>query len=113
MEKLHEELGHKGVEETYRRVVMRFWWPDLKKKVKRWIASCEACQKRSSLTPKEIGHATGENTLFGRISMDAVHIKAGSYKYLLVARDDLSGWVEAVALTSLKASRSAEFLFEN
>ena len=113
LEKLHEELGHKGVEETYRRVVMRFWWPGLKKKVKRWVASCEACQKRSSLTPKEIGHATGENTLFGRISMDAVHIKAGSYKYLLVARDDLSGWVEAVALTSLKASRSAEFLFDN
>ena len=58
MEKLHEEVGHKGVEETYRRVVMRFWWPGLKKKVKRQVASCEACQKRSSLTPKEIGHAT-------------------------------------------------------
>ena len=40
MEKLHEELGHKGVEETYRRVVMRVWWPGLKKQVKRWVASC-------------------------------------------------------------------------
>ena len=110
MNKLHEELGHKGIEETYRRVAMRFWWPGLKKKVKRWVNSCEACQKRSSLTPKEEGHATGENTLFGRISMDAVHIKAGPYKYLVVARDDLSGWVEAVALSSLKASRTADFL---
>ena len=110
MNKLHEELGHKGIEETYRRVAMRFWWPGLKKKVKRWVNSCEACQKRSSLTPKEEGHATGENTLFGRISMDAVHIKAGPYKYLVVAQDDLSGWVDAVALSSLKASRTVDFL---
>ena len=107
---MHEELGHKGIEETYRRVAMRFWWPGLKKKVKMWVNSCEACHKRSSLTPKEEGHATGENTFFGRISMDAVHIKEGPYKYLVVARDDLSGWVEAGALSSLKASRTADFL---
>lgn len=41
------------------------------------MRGCEACQKRSSLTWKEAGHASGENTLFGCISMDAFHIKAG------------------------------------
>lgn len=59
MEKFHEELGHKGVEEIHRRVVMIFWWPGFKKKVKRWVDSCAACQKRSSLEPKGMGHATG------------------------------------------------------
>ena len=110
--RLHVELGHRGVEETYRRVVLRFWWPSLKKCVKTWVQSCEACQKRSALTPKEVGHATGEATLFGRISLDAVHIKLGQYRYLIVARDDLSGWVEASPLITLKADRVAQFLQE-
>lgn len=34
-------------------------------------------------------------------------------QYLLIATDDLSGWVGAVALSSLKASRSTEVLFEH
>lgn len=112
LEELHENLGHTGEEETYRRVIARFWWPSVKKAVKLWVRSCEAGQKRSSLTPEELGHATGDATLFGRISMDAVQIKAGGqgYKYLIVARDDLSGWVEAQALQHLKASKTAEFL---
>ena len=33
LQKLHEELGYRGVEETYSRVVSRFWWPNLKKEV--------------------------------------------------------------------------------
>lgn len=60
---------------------MRLWWPLSKKKVKRWLASVESCQKRSSWTLKKVGHASGENTFFGKISMDAVHIEAGPYKY--------------------------------
>ena len=109
---LHEELGHRGLEETYQRLVCRFWWPSLKKKVKIWVQSCEACQKRDSLVPREIRKATGEDSLFGRVALDVCHIKAGRYKYLLVARDDLTGWVEAIPLVKLTAASVAKFLLE-
>lgn len=33
--------------------------------------------------------------------MDPVHIKTRSYKYLILACDNLSGWVEAEALVKL------------
>jgi hypothetical protein len=112
MQRLHEEMGHRGVEETYRRCLVRFWWPEMKEDVRSWVKSCEACQKRSPRTQKEKGHATGENTLFGRVSLDAVHIKAGRYKYLIVARDDLSGWVEAKALATLTAKAVADFILK-
>lgn len=34
LEQLHEKLGHRGIEETCRRVVLIFWWPGLKELVK-------------------------------------------------------------------------------
>lgn len=70
---------------------MRIWWLVLKKKFKRWVSSYKACQNRGSFTPKEIEHVTGKNNVSGCISMDVIHIEAGPSKYLLVARDDLSG----------------------
>jgi transposase InsO family protein len=112
LRKVHEELGHQGVEETYQRLVTRFWWPSLKKKVKLWVKSCAACQKRDPLVPREIRNPTGSSNLFGRVALDACHIKAGQYKYLIVARDDLSGWVEAAPLVKLTASNVAKFLLE-
>ncbi|MBW0587352.1 hypothetical protein O181_127067 [Austropuccinia psidii MF-1] len=40
--------------------------------------------------------------------MDAVHIKAGRWKYLVVPREDFSGWPETVALTRLTEKSVSE-----
>ncbi|MBW0584601.1 hypothetical protein O181_124316 [Austropuccinia psidii MF-1] len=40
--------------------------------------------------------------------MDAVHIKSGKWKYMVVARDDFSGWPEKVRLVKLTAKAVAE-----
>jgi hypothetical protein len=50
--------------------------------------------------------------VFGRVSLDAVHIKTSKYKYLIVARDDLSGWVEAKPLQKLTAKAVADFILK-
>jgi hypothetical protein len=84
----------------------------LKKKVKLWIHSCEACQKRDPLVPRDIRNPTSTSSLFGRVALDVCYIKAGQYKYLIVARDDLSGWVEAALLVKLTSSNVAKFLLE-
>ena len=109
MKALHEELGHRGVTETYRRIKLRYWWEGMKKMVKKWVKSCENCQRRSRDLQKEDGKATYKTTLFERVSMDAVHIKAGRWKYLIVARDDFSGWAETVALAKLNAKNVADW----
>lgn len=109
---MHKELGHRCLEETYQRIIARFWWPNLKKWGKVWIRSCENCQKRSSLVPREVRSATGVGSLFQRVALDACHIKPGKYKYLIVARDDLSGWVEASALVNLTSAAVTKFLLE-
>jgi hypothetical protein len=109
MKALHEDLGHRGMTETYKRIKLRYWWEGMKKIVKKWVQSCEGCQKRSRILQKEDGKATYKNTLFERVSMDAVHIKAGKWKYIVIARDDFSGWVETVALAKLKSKNVAEW----
>jgi hypothetical protein len=45
--------------------------------------------------------------------LDVCHIKAGRYKYLIIARDDLSGWAEAAPLVKLTAATIAKFLLED
>ncbi|POV99521.1 hypothetical protein PSHT_13498, partial [Puccinia striiformis] len=110
---LHEELGHRGIDETYKRAKLRFWWPNMKRIVKKWIQSCLACQQRSSSMPSELKKATGKPMIFGRVSLDTVYIKAGRWKYLVVARDDLSGWVEAVGMEAIKAKKIAAWFMEN
>jgi hypothetical protein len=59
--------------------------------VKKWVQFCFPCQQRSSAKHGEMKKASGALTIFGRVSMDTVHIKAGKWKYLVVAQDNLSG----------------------
>ncbi|MBW0540563.1 hypothetical protein O181_080278 [Austropuccinia psidii MF-1] len=63
----------------------------------------------SHLQQKEEGNISETSTLFERVSMDAVYIKAGRWKYQLVARDDFSGWPETVALTRLTENSVSEW----
>ncbi|MBW0575773.1 hypothetical protein O181_115488 [Austropuccinia psidii MF-1] len=107
---MHEELGHRGENETYRRIKKRYWLEGMKKIVKKWVKSFQECKKKSHLQQKEEEKTSVTSTLFETVSMDEVHIKAGRWKYLVVERDDFSGWPEAVALTRLTEKSVSEWI---
>ncbi|MBW0590112.1 hypothetical protein O181_129827 [Austropuccinia psidii MF-1] len=102
-------MGHRGENETYRRIKARFWWEGMKKSVKKWVQSRLACQKRSQNLKREKGKSTATSTIFERVSIDAVHIKSGRWKYMVVARDDFSGGSETVGLVKLTAKAVSEW----
>ncbi|MBW0580984.1 hypothetical protein O181_120699 [Austropuccinia psidii MF-1] len=102
-------MGHRGQKKAYRRIKARFLWEGMKKSVKKWVQSCLACQKRSQNLKREQGKSTATSKIFERISIDAVHIKSGRWKYIVVARDDFSGWQETVVLFKLTAKAVAEW----
>ncbi|MBW0536003.1 hypothetical protein O181_075718 [Austropuccinia psidii MF-1] len=89
---LHKEMGHRPENETYRGAKKRFWWEGMKKIVKKWVKYCKSCQKRSHYHQKEEGRISFTSKLLEIVSIGAVHVKAGRWKYLVVARDDFSGW---------------------
>ncbi|MBW0588549.1 hypothetical protein O181_128264 [Austropuccinia psidii MF-1] len=107
---MHEELGHRGENETCRRIKKRYWWEGMKKIVKKWFKSCQECQKRHHLPQKEEAKISVTSTLFERVRMNAVHIKEGRWKYLFKARNSFSGWPETVALTRLTAKSVSEWI---
>ncbi|MBW0569765.1 hypothetical protein O181_109480 [Austropuccinia psidii MF-1] len=109
LKSLHEGMGHRGENETYRRIKARFWWEGMKKSVKKWVHPCLGCQKRSKNSQREKGKSTATSKMFKRVSMDAFHIQSRRWKYMVVARDDFSGWPETVGLVKLTAKAVAEW----
>ncbi|MBW0517744.1 hypothetical protein O181_057459 [Austropuccinia psidii MF-1] len=82
----------------------------MKKRVKKRVKSCQQCKKRSHLQQKEEEKISVTSTLFERVRMDAAHIKSGRWKYLVIARDDFSGWPETVASTRLTSKSVSEWI---
>ena len=114
LQQLHDESGHKGREGTYRRVADRYWWDNLHAEVKSYVQSCEECQRRDPSRPEEALHPTWVAVLWQKVGLDVVYMPpCEGYKFLVVARCDLSGWVEAKPLRALSSRAVADFLWED
>ena len=114
IQSLHDDLGHKGREATYHKVADRYWWDTCYRDVQDYCNSCPECQLRSSNRVEEPLYATWTRTIWEKIGLDIVHMQAVQGKtYLVVARDDLSGWVEARPLAKATAQAVAKFIWED
>ena len=114
LKELHKDFGHKGRESTYRRVADRYYWEDCYKDVQDFVASCERCQLRDSHRLEEALYPTWSSALFEKVGLDVVQMPPCKGKnYLVVAREDLSGWSEARALSSANSAAVARFLWED
>ncbi|MBW0475071.1 hypothetical protein O181_014786 [Austropuccinia psidii MF-1] len=80
----------------------------MKKIVKKWVKCCKACQKRSHHHQKGEGSISCTSKSFETVSIDAIHLKAGRGMYLVVARDNFSGWPETIGLVKLKSKSVSE-----
>ena len=114
LEALHDKSGHRGREGTYRRIADRYYWEELWKHVSRYVKSCRECQMKDKQRQEEQLRPSFTTGLWSRINMDAVHMPTSNGKsYLIVARDDVSGWVEARALAKLSSETVAKFVYED
>jgi hypothetical protein len=52
---LHDDLGHFGINRTYKRVAARFFIPNLKEKVKDYVLSCTECQTKKGVQLPKAG----------------------------------------------------------
>ena len=108
--------AHRGVKTTYRLCSERFYWDNMYRDCEQVVKTCDVCQRRRT-HKKEVEPLkphTG-SYLFKRIGIDLVgfHEAATGEKYIVVARDDFSGWVEAKALFNKTSKEVYLFLYEN
>jgi len=109
----HEELGHRGVYGVFGALRLRFYWPHLFPDVKHHVSSCHLCQIRSTKKTEIPITISSPPTIFTKIYVDVLYMpRAGKYRYIVIARDDLSRAPEGRALRSLKARPMANFFWE-
>lgn len=94
---LHDECtaGHLGVQKTLYRVQLRYYWPRMIEDIRRFVQTCDPCQRRKTLkpTPKAPMKLYQTGVPFQRIAMDICGpiIKSGRCQmYILVISDYFS-----------------------
>ena len=110
--------GHMGVKRTLDRVQRNFCWPGVNGDVRRFVSSCDACQR---VFPRgKVKMTLGKMPLIGepfrRVGVDLVGpivpASEGGHRYLLVMVDFATRYPEAVAFRSVEAESVAEGLIE-
>lgn len=114
LQEAHEQGGHKGTLSLKHRVGLRFYWPKMAKDIDAFVRSCDRCQRRdprhyelesTAVHPSDIGQTWG-------IDLVTMPEKNG-YRYIVIAREDLSKWVEAAPLKAKNPSDIAKFILDN
>jgi len=107
--------GHFALKATIQRILERYYWPTIDKDVRKYIGSCDACQRRGKPQVNEPLHPIKVGQPFSRIGIDVVgplnETKRGN-KYIITATDYLTKWPEARAVKHAKKEDIALFLWE-
>jgi hypothetical protein len=113
MQEMHEEKGHMGQKATYNLISKRYQWRGMYDDVVEWVKTCDGCQKRDQRRFDEPLHPTWTITVWEKVGLDVVYMPwDGKDGFLVLARDDLSGWVEGRVLESTDSEGVAKFLQE-
>jgi transposase InsO family protein len=112
---LHEESGHRGRDGTAKKILERYWWRNIYRDTKLHVQSCDECQKRFNVRVEEVLHPNLPSTMWDKVCVDVVHMPKGigERKFLVVAREDVSGWPEARAIRKANSETVATFLEED
>lgn len=94
--------GHAGPQKTAYKVLQAgFYWPSLFKDAKSFVESCDACQRSGSISKR---HEMPQNAILEVELFDVWCIdymgpfpSSNGFKYILLAVDYVSKWVEAIA----------------
>ena len=112
---LHNESGHRGRDATVKKILERYWWRNVYRDAQEYVQSCDECQRRLNLRVEELLRPNLTSSMWSRVCVDVVHTPkgVGARKYLVVAREDVSGWPEARAIRKANSRTVAELLEED
>lgn len=100
VDKVHEKIGHRGLETTYYEMKKTWYWPGMKETIKNVIRACEICQKMNRKNPG--GEKFIEKSM--RLEKIAVDIMKTDDLYVLILIDYFSRMI----WTKILINKSAE-----
>lgn len=117
----HESVmaGHQGAKNTLVRITEEFFWPGIQSEVKRYVKSCDVCQRtvpKGRVGRAPLGNMPMVDMPFRKVAIDIVGpIPPASYKgnrYVLTLVDMATRYPDAVALKKIDTIQVAEALLE-
>ncbi|CAF4081208.1 unnamed protein product, partial [Rotaria magnacalcarata] len=114
----HPLSGHFGVHRTLARIRTQFWWPNMRRSVQNYVASCAQCVRHNIVRTKPDGHLKSispPSAVFQVVHMDfwgPVRTSSNGHRYVIILTDNLSKYVIADALPDCTAKSAAQFLID-
>ena len=53
--------GHMGIQNTLKKVAIRFWWPKMGEDIANYVKNCDVCQRRER---NKVGRADAKNSTY-------------------------------------------------
>ena len=119
LEENHDDplSGHFGRKNTLDRIIRKYYWPRMRKDVDDFVESCPECQKRAPrsgeapLTP--IIRTPIPFFQFGIDVMGPLPNTMQDHRYIVIAVDHFTKWIEAKALTEINGQNIAAFIYKD
>src|ERR1044072_1408004 len=107
--------GHFATDAIFSKIKTRYYWPQYYENIKKYVESCDACQRRGRSKRNNLLHPIPVHSPFYQIRIDFIgplpRTRRGR-KYIIVAMDYLTKWPEARAVSEATADATAQFLYE-
>ena len=115
---MHSSLigGHKGVNQTYRKIRERYYWPGMRNDVLDYVRRCAACQERKIERIKTREPMILTDTpieAFAKVSIDTVgklRVTPRGNCHLLTMQCNLTKFLIAIPISNLRATTIADCL---
>jgi len=107
--------GHFNTEATFNKAKRNYYWPRMYKEVENYVRSCDVCQRLGNKRKVEPLHPIKVGKVFDRVGIDIVGplgVTKSGKRYIIVATEYLTKWVEARALENIQANTVAKFIYE-
>lgn len=111
----HPLGGHLAFANTFNRIHRKYFWDNMNKDICSYIQECTRCQEHGNKSLNEKAYPVPVPvTPFAQVGIDIKHVTSSQagYRYIIVAIDYLTKYIEVRAIRNQTSSEIASFIYE-
>ena len=111
--KLHDQMGHQGIDKVQQRILHRFDWPGFRKACERWVNACLTCLQVKDPRKMKFPLKSVESSEFNevlQIDHQKICMTESGYNQILVIIDHFTKLAEAVPCQTASAEETCDHL---